>query len=220
MVVRDSSLIQPDTLSPITPTNNTLLSQRQQSIILDDTDKGNYYPKAKCPFGCVAAATEPSPLLQIFSSSSLLPCATISHLPSSPLRNRPENPSPLQIPQRPLFSLAKPSPISPLLPSAPQLLTVVKTHLLPKLQTRSSCSASPSAPLSPSQMRQPSITVVLTDSATDRDWSSTSFRAKRLEQHPTKVSINEAREVCHNWWMREALEELCKEQSRNLQAQS
>uniref|UniRef100_A0A6N2MWK7 Uncharacterized protein n=1 Tax=Salix viminalis TaxID=40686 RepID=A0A6N2MWK7_SALVM len=163
--------------------------------------------------------SEPSPL-QIFSSSPLLPCATISHLPSSPLRNRPENPSPLQIPQRPLFSLAKPSPISPLLPSAPQLLTVVKTHLLPKLQTRSSCSASPSAPLSPSQLRQPSITVVLTDSATDRDWSSTSFRAKRLEQHPTKVSINEAREVCHNWWMREALEELCKEQSRNLQAQS
>uniref|UniRef100_A0A6N2MKM4 Uncharacterized protein n=1 Tax=Salix viminalis TaxID=40686 RepID=A0A6N2MKM4_SALVM len=35
-----------------------------------------------------------------------------------------------------------------------------------------------------------------------------------------QVSINEAREVCHNWWMREALEELCKEQSRNLQAQS
>ena len=46
--------------------------------------------------------------------------ATTSHLPFSPLRNHlisPENPSPLQIPQRPLFSLAKPSPISPLLHS-------------------------------------------------------------------------------------------------------
>ncbi|KAG5233867.1 hypothetical protein OIU78_017146 [Salix suchowensis] len=48
---------------------------------------------------------------------------------------------------------------------------------------------------------------------------------KELDSWPEKnirkrrwVSINEAREVCHNWWMREALEELCKELSRNLQA--
>uniref|UniRef100_A0A6N2K303 Uncharacterized protein n=1 Tax=Salix viminalis TaxID=40686 RepID=A0A6N2K303_SALVM len=120
---------------------------------------------------------KPSPI------SPLLPCeiGQRTHLPykslsvpSSPLRNHLPSP---------LFSLAKPSPISPLLPYAPQLLTIVKTHLLPKLQTRSSCSASPSAPLSPSQLRQPSIT----DSTIDRDWCSTSFRATRSEQHPTTV---------------------------------
>ncbi|KAJ6674210.1 hypothetical protein OIU85_013137 [Salix viminalis] len=121
-----------------------------------------------------------------FGQRTHLPYKSLS-IPSSSLRNRPANPSALQIPQRPLFSLAKPSPISPLLPSTPQLLTVVKNHLFPKLQTRSSCSASPSTPLSPSQLCQPSIIVVLTDSATDRDWSSTSFKATRSEQHPTKV---------------------------------
>uniref|UniRef100_A0A6N2NK53 DDE Tnp4 domain-containing protein n=1 Tax=Salix viminalis TaxID=40686 RepID=A0A6N2NK53_SALVM len=120
-----------------------------------------------------------------FGQRTHLPYKSLS-IPSSSLRNRPANPSALQIPQRPLFSLAKPSPISPLLPSTPQLLTVVKNHLFPKLQTRSSCSASPSTPLSPSQLCQPSIIVVLTDSATDRDWSSTSFKATRSEQHPTK----------------------------------
>ncbi|XP_052302050.1 nudix hydrolase 4 isoform X1 [Populus trichocarpa] len=45
-------------------------------------------------------------------------------------------------------------------------------------------------------------------------WPEKNIRKRRW------VSINEAREVCHNWWMREALEELFRQQSRNLQAQS
>nr|APR63907.1 hypothetical protein [Populus tomentosa] len=45
-------------------------------------------------------------------------------------------------------------------------------------------------------------------------WPEKNIRKRRW------VSINEAREVCHNWWMREALEELFRQQSRNLQSQS
>ena len=38
---------QEDTPASITPLNNTLPSQYQQSIILDDTDKDSHRPKAK-----------------------------------------------------------------------------------------------------------------------------------------------------------------------------
>lgn len=45
-------------------------------------------------------------------------------------------------------------------------------------------------------------------------WPESKTRKRRW------VSINEAREVCHNWWMRDALEELVRRRRLNPQAQS
>ncbi|KAJ6735903.1 hypothetical protein OIU85_018140 [Salix viminalis] len=47
MIVEDSSMVQADTFAPITPSDSTPPTQHQQGIILDDTDKDNYQPKAK-----------------------------------------------------------------------------------------------------------------------------------------------------------------------------
>ncbi|XP_034917304.1 nudix hydrolase 4 [Populus alba] len=44
-------------------------------------------------------------------------------------------------------------------------------------------------------------------------WPESKTRKRRW------VSINEAREVCHNWWMRDALEELVSRRRLNPQAQ-
>ena len=47
MIIEDSSIIQANTLTSITPPDNTPPSQHQQAFILNDTSDDNYHPKAK-----------------------------------------------------------------------------------------------------------------------------------------------------------------------------
>ncbi|KAJ6703016.1 hypothetical protein OIU85_029028 [Salix viminalis] len=47
MIIKELSIVQADTLTPITPPDSTSPSQHQQGFILDDTNKDSFNPKAK-----------------------------------------------------------------------------------------------------------------------------------------------------------------------------
>ena len=47
MIIKESSTVPAEILTPLTPPDNTPPSQHQQAFVLDDTSEDSYHPKTK-----------------------------------------------------------------------------------------------------------------------------------------------------------------------------